>query len=1199
MKPLRRHREERSGEAIQLSTPGAPTPRPFHLVILGLLLGATTASFAATAADLPPDQVEFFETKIRPIFVESCYKCHSEREGKSKGSLTLDSRDALRRGGATGPAFVAGDPDQSLLIQAVRYTDEDLQMPPEKDGAGGKLSAEKIAALEQWIKMGAPDPRTATPTPATLDMTRARQHWAFQPIAQPAAPSVQNQAWVQSPLDAFVLAKLEKQKLAPAPAADPRTLLRRVTYDLTGLPPTPAEVDAFLRDHSPEAYATVVDRLLASPRYGERWGRYWLDVARYADTQGYLVGNAERRFAYAHTYRDYVIRAFNTDEPYDQFLLEQLAADQLPLGDDKSALAAMGFLTLGRRFLGNQNDIIDDRIDVVTRGLMGLTVACARCHDHKFDPIPTRDYYALHGVFASTEEPAVKPLLGKLDESAPAYREFLRKKTDAEARVKVREREEVEKFLTEIRSQTGDYLLGAHDAARLPPTEKLDLFAGARKLNVEMLKRWQPWLEARAQDPTANSVLAPWFALAALPAKEFAEAARALLAAPMAEILGAAPPREKRPRSATPPTSSPDGPAAALAAPPELLAHLRLPADAPPASPFNAVILAALTEKPLSSLKDAAAVYNRVFADIEKSWQTLRTGQIEIEYPVTFSDPDHEAIRQILYAGGAPANLGYDATAKIIKRTIDDKTSGLRREVEALNWTEPGAPLRAMSLVDRAKPHNSPIFLRGNPSNSGPEAPRRFLEILGGDKLPAATTTSGRLELARAVASPANPLTARVFVNRVWGWHFGQALVRTPSDFGVRTEAPVHRDLLDYLSATFVAGGWSVKKLQRAIVLSTTYRQSGDETPAAAAIDPDNQLLHRFNRRRLEFESLRDTLLAVSGQLNLTPGGLPDDLTTEPFTRRRTVYGFIDRQNLPGMFRTFDFPNPDTSSAQRFATTVPQQALFMMNSPFAQEQARHLVQRPELQSAASDPEKIRALYATLYQRAPAADELALAQDFLATQQASPHATPPSPDRVPGWHYGYGAFDSATRRVRDFQPMTARKDGKDARISPSPSSPDSAFDNLFLSPTGGHPGKTPNHASIRRWIAPAAGTVRLEATLGHANEKGDGIHARIISSRTGSLGEWTVHNAKQETNLADQKVTAGEALDFLVESGATTNSDTYTWSPKIHFTADADSSARTWDAKRDFNLTEKIPVPLTPWEALAQVLLLANELAFVD
>ena len=902
--------------------------------IRGLVfVSVAAATTATTAADLPPAHAEFFEAKIRPILVESCYPCHSVEAGKSKGDLRLDSRDALRKGGATGPALVPGDPEKSLLIEAIRHRNEDLQMPPPDDG--GKLSAEKIALLEQWVAMGAPDPRTGG-KPHPMDMDVARRHWAFQPVMLPKVPRVLDAGWVRTPVDAFVLAKLEEKKLTPAAPADPRTLLRRVTYDLTGLPPTPEEMDAFLRAPGGDAYERAVERLLASPRYGERWGRFWLDVARYADTKGYLVGNAERRFPFSHTYRDYVIRAFNDDKPFDRFVVEQLAADRLPLGEDKSALAALGFLTLGRRFLGNQNDIIDDRIDVVTRGFMGLTVTCARCHDHKFDPVPAKDYYALHGVFASSEEPAEKPLLGPLNDT-PAYQEYLRKTAAAEAKVAERARSEADKFLAGIRSKTGDYLHGAHDAAKLGPDQKFELFAGTRKLNVDILKRFQPWLAAQAKQP--DPVLAPWFAFAALPEMEFTSAAGELIVGWKA---------------------------------------------APPA--FNATVLAAFAtaDKPPGSLTAVAEVYNRVFGDADKAWQAAieAAKKKDSAAPNALADAGQEAVRQVMMADNAPANLDFDAVAALIRRQINDRTAALKRDVEALNWTEPGAPLRAMALVDKSNPANSRVLLRGNPANRGPEVPRQFLEILAGEKRVPFTDGSGRLDLARAIADPGNPLTARVFVNRVWGWYFSAGLVRTPSDFGVRTEAPIHRELLDWLAASFTAGGWSVKQLHRAIVLSNTYRQSSDERPELAVADPDNQLLHRYNRRRLEFEALRDTLLTASDTIDLRAGGLSDDLVKQPFTTRRTVYGFIDRQNLPGMFRTFDYPNPDVSASQRLATTVPQQALFMLNSPFVQEQARRLAKRPIVAAAESEDARIRVLYRIIFQRAPDGDEIGFARRFL-------------------------------------------------------------------------------------------------------------------------------------------------------------------------------------------------------------------------
>ncbi|MFM8336273.1 MAG: PSD1 and planctomycete cytochrome C domain-containing protein, partial [Opitutaceae bacterium] len=892
-------------------------------LLFSLLFAAATGLRAA----LPPEHVEFFEAKVRPLLAEHCYKCHSAAQGKSKGGLQLDTRDALRRGGASGAAIVAGDTTKGLLLEAVRYKNDDLLMPPPDEG--GRLSPEKVAVLEEWVRMGAPDPRDGGPA-SPLDMDAARRHWALQPVRKPAVPSSGDPRI--SPIDALVRATQTERGLAAAPEADARTLLRRVTYGLTGLPPTPREAEDFARDYplDPSAYERVVDRLLASPAYGERWGRFWLDVARYADTKGYLAGNEERRYAFSHTYRDYVIRAFNADLPYDRFIVEQLAADRLPLGEDKSPLAALGFLTLGRRFLNNQNDIIDDRIDVVTRGLLGLTVTCARCHDHKFDPVSMQDYYGLHGVFASSEEPAEKPLLGPLVDS-PAHQDFLRKREEAAERIRERERSEVAKFVEGLKAKTGDYLLAAHDAEQLPADAKFDLFAGTRKVNPEVLRRWQAFL--RTEPARSHPLLAPWFALTALPAEGFAAAAA------------------------------------------DLLASWRT--SPPPGMDGTLVSWFAARENPPVALADFAGLFNDLFNTAFPSTEkNAKSGKAKAPPPVRIEvSPALVAAAQAWAAAeGFPANLSFDAASVLIRRQLNERTAQLRRELESLNWTEPGAPLRAMALVDRDKPRDSAVFLRGNPANRGPEAPRRFLEVLGGPERPRFGDGSGRLELAKAIADPANPLTARVLVNRVWGWHFGQALVRTPSDFGVRTDPPEQRALLDWLAADFTAGGWSVKRLHRAIVLSRTYRQSGAVSAVTLAADPENRYLTRFSRRRLEFEALRDTLLVAAGRLDPQVGGLPVDLLAEPFPGRRTVYGVIDRQNLPGMFRTFDLPNPDVSSAQRFPTTVPQQALFLLNSPFALEMARAAAARATPAAAGASGAEIEALFRLVHQRRPDAEE---------------------------------------------------------------------------------------------------------------------------------------------------------------------------------------------------------------------------------
>lgn len=887
---------------------------------------------STVAAEPTAEQIEFFENKIRPVLVDHCYACHSDKAEKVKGGLRLDTREALLKGGTSGPVIVPGDAEASPLIKAVRYADPELQMPP-KDK---KLPAEQIAALEAWVKMGAPDPRGSTGPKPLTDIAEARaRHWAFQPVTNPVPPEVRKPRWVQTPVDAFVLAKLEQQKLKPAPPADRRTLIRRISYDLIGLPPTPEEVEAFEKDKRPDAYAQLVDRLLASPHYGERWGRYWLDVARYADTKGYLAGGEERRYPFSYTYRDYVVRAFNEDKPYDQFLIEQIAADRLPQGEDKTPLTALGFLTLGRRFLNNQNDIIDDRIDLVTRGTLGLTVSCARCHDHKFDPIPTQDYYALHGVFASSEEPADRPLLKPLSDS-PDYQDYLKQKAKIEAEMEEFKDKEIAKFIGELRQNVGDYLLGAREGKSIDDAAKFETFAIERKLIPAVLRRWITDLDARSKN--SDPIYTPWFELAKLPEASFSTNAQPLLAKFTAD-----------------PTA------------------------------VNPVVANALAERTPDSLKQVAEAYTRLFREIDANWKTNLSVAAEEKKPAptALPDPAKEALRQALFADGAPPNPPKDEVRRIHARRLGEGSAPFRNRIEALSWTHPGVPLRAMAMADRANPGNSHIFLRGNAGNPGPEVPRRFLEVLSAGSPAPFTNGSGRLELAQAITSRDNPLTARVYVNRVWRHHFGEGLVRTPGDFGVRTEAPVQRELLDYLAASFMADGWSTKKLHRLIVLSATYQQSSAASAASLKADPDNRYLSRMNRRRLDFEAMRDTLLAVSGKLDPKVGGLPVDIIAEPFSPRRTVYGLIDRQNLPGLFRTFDFANPDVSSQGRFTTTVPQQALFMMNSPFVIEQARSLVARAEVKQAAGDPEKIQTLCRLAWQRPAERDEIRAAEKFLA------------------------------------------------------------------------------------------------------------------------------------------------------------------------------------------------------------------------
>ena len=748
-------------------------------LVLASLFALAVPAFAADAKKLPAEQVEYFEKTIRPLLVENCVRCHGPK--KQQGGLRLDTAEGLAKGTDSGPAVVPGDPAKSKLIQSVKRTN-DYAMPPDKP-----LSKDQVAALEAWVKAGAAFPASA----ATADPKDHAKHWAFQAVSNPPVPG-----GTANPIDAFINVQLAAAKLAPAPPADKRTLARRAYFDLIGLPPTAAQLDAFEKDTRPDAYAKLVDELLANPHYGERWGRHWLDVARYADSKGYVF-TEDRNYPYAYTYRDYVIRSFNEDKPFSQFVIEQLAADKLKLGEDKKPLAAMGFLTVGRRFSNNIHDITDDRIDVVTRGLMGLTVTCARCHDHKFDPIPTADYYALYGVFASSNEPKELPLIGA----------------------------------------------------------------------VERTKEYEQY--------------------------------------------------------------------------------------------------AATQQK----MDDAVATERERVIRLRKTVNGAAVGGL----PGATTVPD-----------------------RLLNRADRDKVKRLQTQSDAFRAKSPFAPPRAMVMNDNPQPAQAVIFVRGNPNNRGKVIPRQMPEAVG--PRTEFKDGSGRLELAKAIASPTNPLTARVFVNRVWLHHFGQGLVRTPSDFGVRSDPPTHPALLDWLASRFMADGWSVKALHRRILLSDTYQRGSGISADAARIDPENRLLAHQNRKRLEFEPLRDSLLAVSGDLDPTVYGRSVQLFNAPYPTRRAVYGYVDRQNLPGTFRTFDLASPEQHTPQRFITTVPQQALFLMNNPFTVARTKAVVNRDEVAKATGPAAKVKALYRLILSRNPTTEETALAVAFV-TESGK---VPPSGSQLGAW-----------------------------------------------------------------------------------------------------------------------------------------------------------------------------------------------------
>lgn len=891
------------------------------LMISGVL-GAADAQVPVTV-----DQAEFFENRVRPVLVERCLGCHGQE--KQQGGLRLDSRSAMLKGNESGTVLTPGKPIDSRLIRVLDYSDDDIQMPP-----AGKLPAEEIAVITRWVEFGAPWPADRDVPSATAERSSGELHWAFQPIADPPAPTVKNSDQVRSTVDAYVLAKLETAGLSLAAPADKATFIRRATLDLWGIPPTFADVQDFLDDTAHDAVPRLIDRLLDSPLYGQRWARHWLDVARYADTKGYVF-TEEPRFPYAYTYRDYVVDSFNSDKPYDRFILEQIAADQLEISDDQSELAALGFLTVGRRFLNKQEDIIDDRIDVVTRGLMSLTVGCARCHDHKYDPIPTADYYSLFGVFISSQEPGELPIIGS-PKSRQAFEAFQKELAEREKALAEFEQKTLAGINAKARSETASYLTLIVEPKAGSPTDALkSLVTGEPRPKI--LERWKNFLSTR-KDPQ-DKIFGPWNQLISKSAEEF--------------------------------------PAAAA----EWLTNAATEGEA--SGNVHALVRQALVERKPTSKVELAQAYGRLFADIDAQWQKLKSTQADAS---ALPDAAAEELRQVLFAEGAPTNLSLEESKSVYLRDERNKQRELIRKIENLKATSSGAPPRAMVMRDKDKPVEPRILIRGNPGRPGEIVPRRFLEVVAGKERPAFQKGSGRLELAQGIVSPQNPLTARVIVNRIWQHHFGEGLVRTPGDFGIRGEAPTHPELLDHLATRFMQNGWSLKMLHRWIMSSATYAQSSVDRPHARTIDPENRLLWKMPRQRLELEALRDSWLAVSGRLDTSLGGRPFDNIADPASQRRTLYGFINRNDLPGVFRAFDFADVDVSMAERPETTVPQQALFAMNSPFVIEQAKHLA--ASVAPAADDGARVTELFRRALSRDPESAEREFALRFV---QDAPHA----------------------------------------------------------------------------------------------------------------------------------------------------------------------------------------------------------------
>ncbi len=878
-----------------------------------------TTGIAGAAAPTDADKIAFFEKTIRPLLINRCYECHSVESGKNKGGLRIDSRDAILKGGDNGPALIAGNPEKSRIIESVRYHNQDLQMPPK-----GAMPAAEVKALEEWVKMGAPDPREAVAdakqhAPRVIDIAAGSKHWAFRPIANPKVPAVK----AENPIDAFIIEKLTEKGLSLAAPADKRTLIRRATFDLTGLPPTPDEVEAFLADKSPDAFAKVVDRLLRSPHYGEKWGRHWLDVARYSDSNGLdeniALGTAWR-------YRDYVVKSINADKPFDQFLTEQLAGDLLESKDIPTRherVTATAFLNLGAKVLAEPDkdklamDVIDEQIDVMGRAFMGLTLGCVRCHDHKFDPIPQTDYYALAAIFKSTQSFSVDRIgalstayeapMGSLDDFA-AVKSSERILKEQKSAVSKAQTEANAALRKEAREHAVDYLMAACELPATPTLSSVKPVAEKHGLRPHLLLNCRVYLAANENLP----VFKPWHDA------------------------------------------------------------MKATGTATPLRDYFAVIFSAA---------EKLTVKGKVKDD---EGSLLHQARAELDKAAGFLALPPEPI--VLYP-----------------KEVAEKVRAL---MDTMMTTESNLPDLPTTLAVSEAPKvfkELPVHIRGNHLSLGKPVQRGVVQVVQTSlktqpQFPA--HQSGRLELARWLASAEHPLTSRVMANRIWSWHFNQGIVSTTDNFGLLGQKPTHPELLDWLARWFTSNDWSLKDMHRLIMSSKTYQQSSTAPSQAALSDPENQLLNHFPVRRLEAEEVRDALLHVAGSIDTTFGGktIPrrnrefvfnhtsKDLTTYGSTRR-ALYLPIIRNNLYDLFQQFDYPDPSTSTGLRNSTVVSPQALLLMNSDLASDAAQSFAQRLAKLSS-ENVQRLRAAYRLAFAREATEDDLHRAQNFLITTNAA-------------------------------------------------------------------------------------------------------------------------------------------------------------------------------------------------------------------
>ncbi len=872
---------------------------PWSVVAEGAEGGEEAAVVALADEGLSPG-ARIFVDKVRPVLERSCFSCHTDDE---RSGLRLDSRERMLQGGKRGPAIIPGNPEQSRIIAALRHVNDDLQMPRDAD----QLPDAEIQGFVDWIQAGAEWAELTSPLaiPRRGVTAAERDFWSFRPLSQPAVPEPESTDRVRTDIDRFVLAKLEEKGLEPLGMADRRQLIRRATFDLTGLPPTPEEVEAFVDDTSPDAFETVVERLLTSPHYGERWGRHWLDVARFGedDTRGLAPGGSGReRYPNAYIQRDWVVEAINRDMPYDLFVKAQIAGDLLEEAEREQAIRGLGFLGGGPWYY----DIADppvaraderhDRVDVTSRGFLGLTVGCARCHDHKYDPIGTHDYYALAGIFNNSD-----------------YYEYpIAEEDEAEAYEKEKEFiDGLKKSLNEYLSTEGDqlarvlslqvsrYMMAAWQVTGRPqlPPERA---AGQAKVDLETLQRWIRFL---GKEPKHYPFLMDWQAMIARGDAEEDEAQE--LADGFQRLV------------------------------------LEVVAEQDRLEERNRRIIAKGT--PLEEVKSTSMPngFESFFDRHQLELETMERERFNLYSDIFRSDLDNE-LDTFFPAPGLFRFRGWGLERQL-GRVAMDHISTMRERLEELEEELPDLPF-AMGVRDKEPEDLTDIALhiRGSPTNLGEAVPRGFLTVLSEEGAEPYTDGSGRLPLAEAIAG--HPITARVIVNRVWRWHMGTGIVDTPSNFGLMGERPTNPELLEYLASRFVEGGMSVKQLHRDIMLSTTYQLASGRHGDNEQIDGANRYYWRADRRRLDVESIRDAILHASGDLDPEVGGPSLSLRDEE-NNRRTLYGEVSRFQVDELLQTFDFPNPSLSAERRYTTNVPGQSLYFMNSPFVRRQAELLVKR--------------------------------------------------------------------------------------------------------------------------------------------------------------------------------------------------------------------------------------------------------------